>query len=68
MEGLDGPTPDQPFMTPAHRRGSVFTFSGPVGRTLSEEISPCGWLDPPIVIKKHVQPAGHADTPHAHLV
>jgi hypothetical protein len=24
MEGLDGPTPDQPFMTPANRRFSVF--------------------------------------------
>jgi len=47
---------------------SLHTFSGPVGRTLSEEISPRGWLDPPIVIKKNVQPGGHADTPHAHLV
>ncbi len=29
MEGLVGPTPDQPFMTPAHHRGSAFHLSGP---------------------------------------
>jgi hypothetical protein len=40
MEGLHGPTPDQPFMTPAHRRGLGLHISGPNGRTSSEEMNP----------------------------
>jgi hypothetical protein len=52
MEGLGGPTPDQPFMTPANRRVSALPsavrWQHVVGRDRS-----CGWLDPPIVLKKH---------------
>jgi len=40
MEGLHGPTPDQPFMTPAHRRGPGLHISGPNGRTSLEEMNP----------------------------
>jgi hypothetical protein len=49
MEGLHGPTPDQPFMTPAHRRGLGLHISGPNGRTSFRRDEPYGWLDPQIV-------------------
>ena len=40
MEGLHGPTPDQPFMTSAHRRGPGLHSSGPNGRTSFRKMNP----------------------------
>ena len=65
MEGICGPTPDQPFMTPANRRVSVFT-SAVAGRALLQEI---GFLR----LARPTNPDqgaafNSADTPHAHRV
>ena len=63
MEGLSGPTPDQPFMTPAHRRGLGLHISGRRPRVVKEMVS-CGWLDPLIV---DPTPSTSADTPTPHV-